>query len=150
MAQPMTPRKTCVLGDSCIVCEFSFVQHERTADGKEIIHKFYQSKLKLNSERIECIKKVTERSDVQECDGGYAENASDQLSLSLKLMRKTKLQNKKSGKAWILYIEHRLYPFPLPDGLLLLSECYVQIPLIQVVLAVDRQTPLPKCRLSHL
>lgn len=82
MAQSMTPRKTCVLDDSCIICGFSFVQHERTADGIKIIHIFYQSKLKLNSERIECIKKVTERSDVQECDGGYAENASDQLSLS--------------------------------------------------------------------
>lgn len=60
----MTPRKTCVLGDACIICGFSFVQYEKTADGADKIHKFYQTKLKLNTERILCIQKVTENSDL--------------------------------------------------------------------------------------
>ncbi|XP_062611472.1 uncharacterized protein LOC134273299 [Saccostrea cucullata] len=62
MAQSMTPRKTCLLGDMCIICGFSFVLIEKTADGKENIHKFYDTKLRLNKEREECIKKVTETS----------------------------------------------------------------------------------------
>ena len=72
MAQPMATRKTCVLGDACIICGFSFVQYEKTADGTDIIHKFYQNKLKLNTERIYCIRKVTERSDLdlEGCNAG--------------------------------------------------------------------------------
>lgn len=31
----------------------------KTAEGKDIIHKFYQMKLKLNTERIGCISKAT-------------------------------------------------------------------------------------------
>lgn len=62
----MTPRKTCVLGDACtcIICGFSFVQYEKTADGTDNIHKQYQNKPKLNSERMECIRKVTKKSDL--------------------------------------------------------------------------------------
>lgn len=30
-----------------------------TTDGKDIINKFYQMKLKVNTERIDCIRKVT-------------------------------------------------------------------------------------------
>lgn len=60
----MTPTKTCVLGDACIICGFLFVQFEKTTDGTDIIHKFYQNKLKLNSEKVDCIRKVTEKSDL--------------------------------------------------------------------------------------
>lgn len=60
----MTPTKTCVLSDACIICGFLFVQFEKTTDGTDIIHKFYQNKLKLNSEKVDCIRKVTEKSDL--------------------------------------------------------------------------------------
>lgn len=30
-----------------------------TTDGKDVINKFYQMKLKVNTERIDCIRKVT-------------------------------------------------------------------------------------------
>ena len=56
-ATSTTPRKTCVLSDVCILCGFSFVQIEKTVDGEEKIHKFHQIKLKLNSERLENIRK---------------------------------------------------------------------------------------------
>lgn len=64
MVQFMIFRKMCVLGDLCIVCGFFFVQYERIVDGKDIIYKFYQLKFKLNLERIEYIKKVSERFDI--------------------------------------------------------------------------------------
>lgn len=51
MAQSMTPTKTCVLGDACIICGFLFVQFEKTTDGTDIIHKFYQNKLNLIQKR---------------------------------------------------------------------------------------------------
>lgn len=59
MAQSSTRRKTCLLGNICILCAFSFVSIE-TIDGKENICKFYEVKLKLSKDRIECIWKVTE------------------------------------------------------------------------------------------
>lgn len=48
MSQSMKPRKVCVIGDTCIVCGFSFVKYEKNANGKEIVHKFYESKMRLN------------------------------------------------------------------------------------------------------
>lgn len=63
-ATSTTPRKTCVLSDVCILCGFSFVQIEKTVDGEEKPHKFHQIKLKLNSERLENIRKLTGLTDV--------------------------------------------------------------------------------------
>ena len=59
MAQSSTPRKTCLLGDICILCGFSFVSIE-TIDRKENIHKFYDVNIKINKERKECVRKVSE------------------------------------------------------------------------------------------
>lgn len=68
MAESITPRKHFFLGDMCIVCGFSFVLIEKTSDGKENINKFYNNKLRLNKDRVSCIKKVTETSiDVDNC-----------------------------------------------------------------------------------
>lgn len=114
MAQPMTPRKTCVLSDSCIVCGFSFVQHERTADGKEIIHKFYQSKLKLNSERIECIKKVTERSDVQECDGGICRKCFRSVESVIKTDEKNQVAKQKIRESMDFVYRTQIISIPSP------------------------------------
>lgn len=60
MAQSTTPRKTCVLGNVCIICGFSFVVLHKTSDGKEEEHKYFDNKLRLNQERLQNIKKVTE------------------------------------------------------------------------------------------
>lgn len=114
MAQPMTPRKTCVLGDQCIVCGFSFVQHERTADGKEIIHKFYQSKLKLNLERIECIKKVTERSDVQECDGGMCRKCFRSVESVIKTDEKNQVAKQKIRESMDFVYRTQIISIPSP------------------------------------
>ncbi|XP_056009500.1 uncharacterized protein LOC130051535 [Ostrea edulis] len=64
METSTTPRKTCVLSDVCILCRFSFVQIEKTIGGEEKVHKFYEMKLKLNSERLENIRKLTGLTDV--------------------------------------------------------------------------------------
>lgn len=114
MAQSMTPRKTCVLGDSCIVCGFSFVQHERTADGKDIIHKFYQSKLKLNSERIEYIKKVSERSDIQECDGGICRKCFRSVESVIKTDEKNQAAKQKIRESIDFVYRTQIISLPSP------------------------------------
>ena len=58
MAAPTTPRKTCVLGDVCICCGFSFAQIEVKTDGERITHKFYECKLKLNALKLANIRNV--------------------------------------------------------------------------------------------
>lgn len=58
MAQSMTLRKH-LFSDACIIFRFSFAQYKMTTDGKDVINKFYQMKLKVNTERIDCIRKVT-------------------------------------------------------------------------------------------
>lgn len=55
-----TPRKTYSLGNICVLCGFSFVQIEKRKDGTEVEHKYLDRKLKLTSERLKNIQKVTE------------------------------------------------------------------------------------------
>ncbi|XP_062579361.1 uncharacterized protein LOC134241313 [Saccostrea cucullata] len=59
-----TPRKTCVLSDTCILCGFSFIQIERKENGEEKVHKFFETKLRLNTERIDNIKQLTGLTDI--------------------------------------------------------------------------------------
>lgn len=68
MVEFITPRKHFFLGDMCIVCGFLFVLIEKIFDGKENINKFYNNKLRLNKDRVSCIKKVIEiLIDVDNC-----------------------------------------------------------------------------------
>ncbi|XP_062569086.1 uncharacterized protein LOC134231180 [Saccostrea cucullata] len=59
-----TPRKTCVLSDTCILCGFSFIQIERKENGEEKVHKFFETKLRLNTERKDSIKQLTGLTDI--------------------------------------------------------------------------------------
>lgn len=92
----MTPTKTCVLGDACIICGFLFVQFEKTTDGTDIIHKFYQNKLKLNSEKVDCIRKVTEKSDL-DLEGSNA-GVCRKCFRSVESIIKADEKNKKAAK----------------------------------------------------
>ena len=96
MAQSSTPRKTCFLGDICILCGFSFVSIE-TIDRKENIHKFYDVNIKLSKERIECVRKETKV--VFQVTQVFVENVSGLSNPFSKLRRKTMPRRRKSDKA---------------------------------------------------
>lgn len=100
MSQSMKPRKVCVIGDTCIVCGFSFVKYEKNANGKEIVHKFYESKMRLNAERIDYIKKVTEKSEELElelegCNAGLCRKCLRTIESVFKSEEKNKATKQK-------------------------------------------------------
>lgn len=100
MSQSMKPRKVCVIGDTCIVCGFSFVKCEKNANGKEIVHKFYESKMRLNAERIDYIKKVTEKSEELElelegCNAGLCRKCLRTIESVFKSEEKNKATKQK-------------------------------------------------------
>lgn len=60
MATSGTPTKTCVLGDICVLCGFGFLEYETTVHGEKVVHKHFDKKLRMTTERAKNILKVTE------------------------------------------------------------------------------------------
>ncbi|XP_063412299.1 uncharacterized protein LOC134695054 [Mytilus trossulus] len=58
MSEKLTPRKTYLLGNICVVCGFSFIQKVKEANGIEVEHKYFDRKLKLSEERRKNINNV--------------------------------------------------------------------------------------------
>lgn len=71
MAAPMkpgaiTPRKTYILNNSCVVCGFSFIVKEQQSDGTVKITKHLNRKLRLSQERLKILTYVV--GDIQVSD----------------------------------------------------------------------------------
>lgn len=121
MLQSMKPRKVCVIGDTCIVCGFSFVKYEKNANGKEIVHKFYESKMRLNAERIDYIKKVTEKSEELElelegCNAGLCRKCLRTIESVFKSEEKNKATKQKIRESFdkVYKTDTVLLPAPRP------------------------------------
>lgn len=121
MSQSMKPRKVCVIGDTCIVCGFSFVKYEKNANGKEIVHKFYESKMRLNAERIDYIKKVTEKSEELElelegCNAGLCRKCLRTIESVFKSEEKNKATKQKIRESFdkVYKTDTVLLPAPRP------------------------------------
>lgn len=53
-----TPKKVYPLGNSCLVCGFSFIQKLVDSDGNTTIKKYLDKKLRLSVERLKIVKDV--------------------------------------------------------------------------------------------
>lgn len=129
MLQSMKPRKVCVIGDTCIVCGFSFVKYEKNANGKEIVHKFYESKMRLNAERIDYIKKVTEKSEELElelegCNAGLCRKCLRTIESVFKSEEKNKATKQKIRESFdkVYKTDTVLLPAPRPKHILRVSN----------------------------
>lgn len=129
MSQSMKPRKVCVIGDTCIVCGFSFVKYEKNANGKEIVHKFYESKMRLNAERIDYIKKVTEKSEELElelegCNAGLCRKCLRTIESVFKSEEKNKATKQKIRESFdkVYKTDTVLLPAPRPKHILRVSN----------------------------
>lgn len=84
-----TPKKVYPLGNSCLVCGFSFIQKLVDSDGNTTIKKYLDKKLRLSVERLKIVKDVTLQTTsyslvIPVC----AKSVSETLKRSLKLRRK--------------------------------------------------------------
>lgn len=87
MAAPMnpgaiTPRKTYILNNSCVVCGFSFIVKEQQSDGTVKITKHLNRKLRLSQERLKILTYVV--GDIQVSD-----NSSDMNGVCVKCFQST-------------------------------------------------------------
>lgn len=119
MAQSMKPRKVCVIGDTCIVCGFSFVRCEKNANGKEIVRKLYQSKMRLNAERIDYIKKVTEKSkelelELRGCNAGLCRKCLRTIESVFKSEEKNKVLKQKIRESFDKVYKTDIVLLPAP------------------------------------
>lgn len=87
MAAPMnpgsiTPRKTYILNNSCVVCGFSFIVKEQQSDGTVKITIHLNRKLRLSQERLKILTYVV--GDIQVSD-----NSSDMNGVCVKCFQST-------------------------------------------------------------
>lgn len=87
MAAPMnpgaiTPRRTYILNNSCVICGFSFIVKEQQSDGTVKITKHLNRKLRLSQERLKILTYVV--GDIQVSD-----NSSDMNGACVKCFQST-------------------------------------------------------------